>query len=260
LINLNIILSSVGVLVGLFAMQKLIGHRWAAFAACLPLTSGPLIVAATMKFGVPVAQQILVGCVIATGAASVAIYAFGRLRHQPVTLALTIALLVFSVVVFAQQKLSNIAELCAAIAIVLVFVTALISGSQPQAPARIITRSNRGNIAVPCLILAMCLASISFLPPQWSGVLAASPLIALSFLISLRRAGNSAETVSSAVVAANQGLITKLVLFCTADVLLETMQSWALAYVITIVITVTFLLLSISTKKLFDFRDLKIDL
>jgi hypothetical protein len=236
--DLQIIVASTLVLASLFIIERLIGIRWAAFTACLPLTSGPLVVATTMKFGVPVAQQFLVGCVIATGAASLTLYVFGRLRHKPITLSMLLALLVFLLIVAAQQQLNNLVEISAALAFGLILLTTVMIGSATPVQKTSPSRSSGGSVALPCLILIVCLATISFLPPRWSGVLASAPLVALSFLVGLRRSGNSPQTVFRAVASANQGLMVKLVLFCTAYALLETSIAWEAAYIFTLAITV----------------------
>jgi hypothetical protein len=250
--NLQVILASIAVLACLFALQKLIGSRWAAFTACLPLTSGPLIVAATMEFGVDQAQQILVGCVIATGAASLTLYAFGRLRHKPVTLAMVMALSVFSLIVIAQQQFNNLAEISAALAFGLILLTTVMTGSAPRSPSTSSLQLSRGSVIIPCLFLMVCLACFSFLPPKWSGILASSPLIALSFLFGLRRSENSAQTVLCAIAGANQGLMTKLILFCTAYLLLEIQIRWEVAYILTLVFTIAYFLTSTAVTRFFN--------
>lgn len=250
--NLQVVFASIAVLACLFALQKLIGSRWAAFTACMPLTSGPLIIAATMEFGVHQAQQILVGCVIATGAASLALYAFGRLRHKPIALAMLIALSVFSLIVIAQQQFNNLAEISAALAFGLILLTTIMTGSTPLSPSTSLLQTSRGSVAIPCLLLIVCLACFSLLPPKWSGVLASSPLIALSFLFGLRRSGNSAQTVLCAVAGANHGLMTKLVLFCTAYLLLEIQIRWEVAYLLALLFTIVYFLTSNAVTRYFN--------
>jgi hypothetical protein len=250
--NTNVIIASVLVLICLFALQKLIGSRWAAFTACMPITSGPLIIAATINFGVPVAQQILLGCIVATGAASLSLFVFGRLRNQSIAFALLIALVVFALIVYVQQHLNNLAEVSAALAFSLILLTMVISGRSVPVPNTSLVRLNRGSVLIPCLILTACLAAISILPPTWSGVLAASPLISLSFLIGLRRSGNSPQTILNAISASRHGLLTKLVLFCTAYLLLQTQLSWITAYLITVLVTIAYFLLTKIIAKYFN--------
>jgi hypothetical protein len=242
--NWNLILISLIVLLMLLSAQRIIGDRWASFGSSLPLTSAPLVVAANLELGVQAAQAILLGCIAATAAASVTIYLFGRLAKQPLWVAFAIAVPVFVANVGLQRSIAASPEINVLFAFISI-VWAGWSRGQVQAklalsrsvtaPAQLVLpfeslASKKATVVFPCLILFLSLASISFLPSTWSGILSAAPLISLCFLTSLRQKYQSPEVLLRAIGAANQGLLAKSILFSSAYFLIDTELSWITAY------------------------------
>jgi hypothetical protein len=235
--NWNLIFISLFVLLALLFAQRLIGARWASFASCMPLTSAPLAVAASIEFGTESAQTIILGCISATGAAAIAIFSFAYLARRPLWLALATAMLSFAACVLAQNQ----ADISAAIGICLAFVLVLATAwssrrlrSKTDLRAGIVKAapSSKNTVVLPSLILFICIASTSILPPTWSGILSASPLIGLCFLTSLRQKSYSSGALQKAASAANQGLLTKLIFFAFAYYLVNANLHWLASYLL----------------------------
>jgi hypothetical protein len=205
-----------GTLALVLAVKSRLGHRAAGLAASLPLTSGPLALAAWMASGPEIARAVIAGSIDAVGAAAVSVTAFSVLRRFPLWVSVPGAVLAFFIVVTLKSVFTLSLLEAALLATVLVGACAafsryaLIESELPKAKTK---ANSRASICAPFLLLAVAFICFPLLPPDWSGVLASAPTLALSVLISQRLANPDAHGVALIVQGGYEGMAVKVVFF-----------------------------------------------
>jgi hypothetical protein len=205
-----------GTLALVLAMKSRLGHRAAGLAASLPLTSGPLALAAWMASGPEIARAVIAGSIDAVGGAALSVTVFSVLRRFPLWVSVPGAALAFFVVVTMKSVFTLSVVEAALLATVLVGACAafsryaLIESERPKAKPIV---NSRASVVTPFLLLAVAFVCFPLLPPDWSGVLSSSPLLALSVLISQRLAHPDAHGIAQMVQGGYEGMAVKVVFF-----------------------------------------------
>jgi hypothetical protein len=205
-----------GTLALVLVVKSRLGHRAAGLTASLPLTSGPLALAAWMASGPEIARAVIAGSIDAVGAAAVSVTVFSVLRRFPLWVSAPGAVLAFFVVV-TMKSVFTLSVLEAAL-----LATALVGGcaafsryalSEPALPKTKSAVNSRASVFAPFFLLAIAFVLFPLLPPDWSGVLASSPTLALSVLISQRLANPDAHGIGHIVQGGYEGMAVKVVFF-----------------------------------------------
>jgi hypothetical protein len=205
-----------GTLALVLAVKSRLGHRAAGLTASLPLTSGPLALAAWMASGPEIARAVIAGSIDAVGAAAVSVTAFSVLRRFPLWVSAPGAVLAFFVVVTMRSVFTLSLLEAALLATMLVGACAafsryaLIESELPKAKSK---ATSRASLFAPFLLLAISFICFPLLPADWSGVFGSAPILALSVLISQRLANPNAHGIAQIVQGGYEGMAVKVVFF-----------------------------------------------